>query len=247
MNPCHIDWIKMSCLLLSVSQSNCLIQVVDTNSHTESQTKQCRSGSVGFWRSQLIWIYIVWIGRAYPGLARPGLMHMYRPVLRLAACNLIRVHRMGYSEVYYYYFYFILFFFLHLNISRGKLELPHFDGKIIIKKNIRNYHFKNHLKLRVFVFLQLTSKALIRLHRTYRWSFLVLFIGLSNIGSMSNCRFRGGKFESQVDDITLLETDYEIISAVILPFLLFQEGQLSVTGKSMWTTYWLMVERTKPA
>ena len=139
----------MPCLLLSVSQSNCLIQVVDTNSHTEWQTKQCRSRSVGFWRSQLIWIYIVWIGRAYPGSAGPGLMLMYQPVLRLActACNLIRVHRMGYSEDNYYYY----LFFLHLNISYGKLELPHFNGKIIIKKTIRNYHFKNHLKLRGFL------------------------------------------------------------------------------------------------
>ena len=40
---------------ISVSQSEYLIQMVDTNSHTEWQ---CRARSVG-WRSQLIWIYIV--------------------------------------------------------------------------------------------------------------------------------------------------------------------------------------------
>ena len=36
--------------------------------------KQCRSKSVGFWRSswQLIWIYTVCKGRAYPGSAGPG-------------------------------------------------------------------------------------------------------------------------------------------------------------------------------
>ena len=33
----------------------------------------CRSRSVGFFRSQLIWIYTVCKGRAYPGLAGPGL------------------------------------------------------------------------------------------------------------------------------------------------------------------------------
>ena len=31
--------------------------------------------------------------------------------------------------------------------------------------------------------------------------------------------------------ITFVEIDHEIISTVILPFLLIQEGQLSVTGK----------------
>ena len=36
--------------------------------------KQCRSRSVGFFRSQLIWIYTVCKGRAYPGSARPGLI-----------------------------------------------------------------------------------------------------------------------------------------------------------------------------
>ena len=35
--------------------------------------KQCRSRSVGFWRSQLIWIYTVCKGRACPGSAGQGL------------------------------------------------------------------------------------------------------------------------------------------------------------------------------
>ena len=34
--------------------------------------KQCRSRSVGFFRSQLIWIYTVCEGRAYPGSVGPG-------------------------------------------------------------------------------------------------------------------------------------------------------------------------------
>ena len=35
--------------------------------------KQCRSRSVGFFRSQQIWIYTVCKGRTYPGSAGPGL------------------------------------------------------------------------------------------------------------------------------------------------------------------------------
>ena len=36
--------------------------------------KQCRSRSVGFFRSQLIWIYTVCKGRVYPGSAGHGLI-----------------------------------------------------------------------------------------------------------------------------------------------------------------------------
>ena len=35
--------------------------------------KQCRSRSVGFFRTQLIWIYTVCKGRVHPGSAGPGL------------------------------------------------------------------------------------------------------------------------------------------------------------------------------
>ena len=41
--------------------------------------KQCRSRSVGFFRSQLIWIYTVWKGKVYPGSAWQGLMR-HQPV-----------------------------------------------------------------------------------------------------------------------------------------------------------------------
>ena len=47
----------MPCPLLIFSQPDYLIQVVDTNLH--SNDNQCRSRSVG---SQLIWIYTVWNG-----------------------------------------------------------------------------------------------------------------------------------------------------------------------------------------
>ena len=39
--------------------------------------KQCRSRSIGFFRSQLIWIYTVWKGRVYPGSAGQGLSKVY--------------------------------------------------------------------------------------------------------------------------------------------------------------------------
>ena len=38
--------------------------------------KQCRSRSVGFFRSQLIWIYTVCKGRSYPGSAGQGLTEL---------------------------------------------------------------------------------------------------------------------------------------------------------------------------
>ena len=58
--------------LLIFSQSDNLTQIVDTNSH--SKCKQCRSRSVGFFRSQLIWLYTVCKGREHPDSAGPGLI-----------------------------------------------------------------------------------------------------------------------------------------------------------------------------
>ena len=64
------------CLIFS--QSNYLIQEFDTSTHTHVlNDKQCRSKSVSFFRSQLIWIYTVCKCRAYPGSAGPGLRHIY--------------------------------------------------------------------------------------------------------------------------------------------------------------------------
>ena len=65
---------KLRCLahfLFSANQiawSKLLIQIQILNS------KQCRSRSVGFFRSQLIWIYTVCKGRVYPGSAGQGLI-----------------------------------------------------------------------------------------------------------------------------------------------------------------------------
>ena len=53
------------------SQSDYLIRIVDINSHTKWQTVQIRS--VGFFRSQLIWIYTVCKSRVYLGSAGQGL------------------------------------------------------------------------------------------------------------------------------------------------------------------------------
>ena len=77
INPCHAEWIKMPHPLLNFNQWDYWIQVVDTNSHN---AKQCRSRSVGFWRSQLIWIYTVYKSRAYPGSAGQGLKCTKEPV-----------------------------------------------------------------------------------------------------------------------------------------------------------------------
>ena len=64
--------IKMPHPLVMFSQSDYLIQIVYTNSHIND--KQCRSRSVCFWRSQLICIYSVCKGSAYPGPAGWGLI-----------------------------------------------------------------------------------------------------------------------------------------------------------------------------
>ena len=60
---------NMACLLANwIAWSRLLIQIHILND------KQCRSRSVGFFRSQLIWIYTVCEGRTYPGSAGPGLI-----------------------------------------------------------------------------------------------------------------------------------------------------------------------------
>ena len=46
-NPCHTEWIKMSCPLLIVSQSDCLIRLFIRN-HILND-KQCRSSLVAYW------------------------------------------------------------------------------------------------------------------------------------------------------------------------------------------------------
>ena len=76
---------------LIFSQSDYLIETVQVQISWLLQnliwictwSKQCRSRSVGFWRSQLIWIYTICKGRAYPGSARLGLQTQWH------SCNLI--------------------------------------------------------------------------------------------------------------------------------------------------------------
>ena len=55
----------------------------------------------------------------------------------------------------------------------------------------------------------------------------------------SDFRFRGRKFESHLGLITVMEIFYGHS-----PLALIQEGQLSVTGKSMCAKYWLTTLRT---
>ena len=63
----------MPCPLLTFSQSDYLIQIVDTNSHSKWQTMQIQISC------QLIWIYSVCKGRVYPG---PGLRNNYNIFIR---------------------------------------------------------------------------------------------------------------------------------------------------------------------
>ena len=52
----------------------------------------------------------------------------------------------------------------------------------------------------------------------------------SIVYSASDFRSRGHEFEPQLDHITSIEIDHEMISMVILRLTLIQEWQLSVTG-----------------
>ena len=63
--------------LLTVSQSDALIQVVDRNSHIKWRTVQIQSTWLlkKTFRSQLIWIYTVSKGRVYAGSAEQGLRY----------------------------------------------------------------------------------------------------------------------------------------------------------------------------
>ena len=52
----------------------------------------------------------------------------------------------------------------------------------------------------------------------------------STVGSTSDCRSRGYKFEFQLHHITSVEIDHKITSMAILSLLLIQKVQLLVTG-----------------
>ena len=47
----------------------------------------------------------------------------------------------------------------------------------------------------------------------------------SAIGSAFHCRPRDSKFESQLGHVAFIEINHEIISTVIIPLPLIQEGQ----------------------
>ena len=65
----------MPCLLLIVSQSDYLIQVVDTNAHIELQTVEIQISQLLKKLTDLDLHCL--LGRAYPGSAEPGLNSTY--------------------------------------------------------------------------------------------------------------------------------------------------------------------------
>ena len=67
----HAELIVMPHQLLIVSQTDHLLIPIHI-----LNDKQCRSRSVGFRRSRLIWTYNVCKGGTYPGSAGPGLILM---------------------------------------------------------------------------------------------------------------------------------------------------------------------------
>ena len=61
----------------------------------------------------------------------------------------------------------------------------------------------------------------------------------SAVGSGSDWESRDSWFEPRPGHI-FVEIYHEIISMVILPLPLIQEGQVSLSGKSICTKYWLI-------
>ena len=67
----------------------------------------------------------------------------------------------------------------------------------------------------------------------------ILFAGRSSsIGSVFAWHASGPEFNPHVRHILLWRLGHENISTSILPLLLIQEEQLSVTGERMYTKYW---------
>ena len=70
---------------------------------------------------------------------------------------------------------------------------------------------------------------------------------VAEVGRESDCRSRGRKFESQLGHITFVEIDHGIISMVILPILLIQEGHLSISCVTTLKKCWVTAQRIKCA
>ena len=60
----------------------------------------------------------------------------------------------------------------------------------------------------------------------------------SSIGSVSTWHASGPEFDTHVRHILSWRLSHEKISTAILPLLLIQEEQLSVTGERICTKYW---------
>ena len=86
------------------------------------------------------------------------------------------------------------------------------------------------------IFTLLISKLEKFVCKTLCLSLLNVKLGSTAQLEVSDFRSRGYKFESQLSHITFMKTDHEVISTTVLPILLIQEGQWSVTEESMCTS-----------
>ena len=59
---------------------------------------------------------------------------------------------------------------------------------------------------------------------------------MQSVARLVNCRSRYRKFESKLSHTTFVELYHEIIPTVILHTPLIHEGQLSVSGESVYTS-----------
>ena len=125
--------------LLVVSQSDCLIQVVDKNSHTKC--KRCRPRSVGFFRSRLIWICTVCKGSGYTGSAGPGLKVSDRTTSNEYPQYMLWINKKIF--VWLLFSGAMIFFFLLYKPLAGWLNFPHQKWALTFYKNwnVRAYFF----------------------------------------------------------------------------------------------------------
>ena len=115
--------------------------------------KQCRSRSVGFFRSQQIWIYTVCKGRTYPGSAGPGLKALLGKGQR--------------SDI-------IIYGLLKSWFVLGLIHYPYMDLthiRMYIRKSQTKFHKYKTCPLHImsiFLFFDLGFTALSRIFHLYR-------------------------------------------------------------------------------
>ena len=179
-----------------------------------------------------MWIYIVFKGNVYPGSAGQELIRRSNIFYRIKPLTIQKFPAI--SKFYCMY------------IKDRKCRVP------LTLKGSHSECYMGALKLQIGctwcanLFVHHHSSEWIFTHKNCK-NFTLIFISRKcelepssiAVGCVSDCRCSGDKFDSQPGHITFAEIDHEIFSMAILTVPLIQEGQLPVSGKSLWARYWL--------